>query len=116
VVQCQNNLRHLVAQATTAGATVILTTIFPAGYLRLGYRAFGLPEIGPLVVEVNRYLTILVGPRVVLFDAYTLLSENGLVKGEYTLDLLHLNAAGYDALNRSLTLLLLTLAQSRAAD
>jgi hypothetical protein len=42
-----------------------------------------------------------------------LLSENGLVKGEYSLDLLHLNPAGYDALNRSLTPLLLNLAQTR---
>ena len=113
VVQCQNNIRHLVSQATTGGATVILTTIFPAGYLRLGYREFGLSEIGPLVVEVNNYLTILAGPHVVLFDGYALLSENDLVKGEYTLDLLHLNAAGYDALNQALVPLLLTLAQSR---
>jgi lysophospholipase L1-like esterase len=113
VVQCQNNIRQLVSQATTGGATVILTTIFPAGYLRLGYREFGLSEIGPLVVEVNNYLTILAGPHVVLFDAYALLSENDLVKGEYTLDLLHLNAAGYDALNQALVPLLLTLAQSR---
>lgn len=114
VVQCQNNIRHLVAQATAAGATVILTTIFPAGYLRLGYREFGFSKMGSLVVEVNNYLSILAGPQIVLFDAYALLSENGLVNGEYTLDLLHLNAAGYDALNRSLVPLLLTLAQSRA--
>lgn len=115
VVQCQNNIRQLVAQVTAGGATVILTTIFPAGYLHLGYREFGLSEIGSLVVEVNNYLTILAKPQVILFDAYTLLSENGLVKGEYTLDLLHLNAAGYAALNQSLIPLLLKLAQSRAA-
>jgi lysophospholipase L1-like esterase len=115
VVQCQNNIRQLVAQATAGGATVILSTIFPAGYLRLGYREFGLSEIGPLVVEVNNYLTILARPQVILFDAYNLLSENGLVKGEYTLDLLHLNAAGYDALNHALAPLLADLAQSRAS-
>ncbi|MCL4298444.1 MAG: SGNH/GDSL hydrolase family protein [Anaerolineae bacterium] len=112
VVQCQNNIRQLVSQVTTSGATVILTTVFPAGYLRLGYREFGLSEISSLVVEVNKYLTILARPQVILFDAYTLLSENGLVKGEYTLDLLHLNSAGYAALNQSLTPLLLDLAQS----
>lgn len=115
VKQCQNNIRQLVSQATAGGAIVILTTIFPASYLGLGYHEFGLSEISSLVVEVNDYLTILAGPRVILFDAYTLLSENGLVKGEYTLDLLHLNVAGYAALNQSLTPLLLKLAQSRAA-
>jgi lysophospholipase L1-like esterase len=115
VVQCQNNIRHLVSQATAAGATVILTTIFPVGCLRLGYREFSLSKIGSLVVGVNSYLTILTGPRVILFDAYSLLSENGLVKGEYTLNLLHLNSTGYDALNRSLTPLLLNLAQSPAS-
>jgi lysophospholipase L1-like esterase len=50
-----------------------------------------------------------------LFDAYTLLSENSLVKGEYTLDLLHLNAAGYDTLNHALTPLLLQVAQTNAS-
>lgn len=115
VVQCQNNIRHLVTQAVAGGATVILTTIFPAGYLRLGYREFGLSDVGPLLVEVNNYLTILAGPQVILFDAYALLSENGLVKGEYTLDLLHLNATGYEALNRSLVPMLTNLAQSRAS-
>jgi hypothetical protein len=48
-------------------------------------------------------------------EALTLLSENGLVKGEYTLDLLHLNAAGYEALNQSLAPLLTDLAQTRAS-
>lgn len=57
-------------------------------------------------------LTILAGPQVILFDAYTFLSENGLVKGEYTLDLLHLNSTGYAALNLSLIPLLLDLAQA----
>lgn len=115
VVQCQNNIRHLVTQATVGGATVILTTIFPAGYLRLGYREFGLSEVGPQVTQVNNYLTILTGPQVILFDAYALLSENGLVKAEYTLDLLHLNTAGYDALNHALTPLLIDLTQRRAS-
>ncbi len=113
VVQSQNNIRQLVSQMTAGGATVILTTVFPAGYLRLDYREFGLSEIGSLVVEVNNYLTILARPQVILFDAYTLLSENGLVKGQYTLDLLHLNSAGYAALNLSLIPLLLNLAQTR---
>ncbi len=113
VVQCQNNIRQPVSQATGSGATVILTTIFPAGYVGLGYHEFGLSELGPLVLKVNHYLVTLAGPRVILFDAYTLLSENGLVKGEYTLDLLHLNSAGYAALNRALTPLLLNLTQTR---
>lgn len=113
VVQCQNNIRQLVSQATASGAIVVLTTIFPAGNLHLGYREFGMLEIGPQVVEVNNYLATLAGPKVILFDAYTLLFENGLVKGEYTLDLLHLNSAGYAALNRALAPLLLNLAQTR---
>lgn len=69
----------------------------------------------PPLVEVNNYLTILTSPQVILFDACTLLSENGLVKGEYTLDPLHLNTAGYAVLNESLIPLLLNLAQTHVA-
>lgn len=47
VVQYQNNIRQLIAQATAGAAAVILTPIFPAGYPHLGYHEFGMFAIGP---------------------------------------------------------------------
>jgi lysophospholipase L1-like esterase len=74
-----------------------------------------LQQAGLIAVRYPEHHLILANLQVILFDTYTLLSENGLVKGEYTLDLLHLNAAGYDALNHALTPLLLQVAQTNAS-
>ncbi len=38
----------------------------------------------------------------IIFDAYAVLEENGKTKTAYTKDLLHINSAGYEAINREL--------------
>ena len=60
-------------------------------------------EIAEAIDEVNTFIHSLAAPDVVLFDAYALLaSDDGFVLPEYTLDLLHINAIGYETLNREL--------------
>jgi lysophospholipase L1-like esterase len=58
-------------------------------------------------VDVNSYIRSLATDQVLVFDAARLLSDkNGNLKQEYSPDGLHLNEAGYRALNVELVNLL----------
>lgn len=103
VARCQENIRQIVSQSTDLGATVILTTIFPVGRVPVERRPFWSDEVAAAVDEVNAYIRSLAGEQVVVLDAFAILAdERGVARPEYSRDLLHLNEAGYEALNEAL--------------
>jgi lysophospholipase L1-like esterase len=80
---------------------VILTTIFPVGDVDMFF--YSQAEIAEAIDEVNAFIHSLAAPEVIIFDAYAILAgDGGIALGEYTQDLLHINASGYEALNREL--------------
>ncbi|GAB4580717.1 MAG: SGNH/GDSL hydrolase family protein [Anaerolineales bacterium] len=106
----KDNLAEIVTQATSAGTTVILTTIFPLGEIPLERRFVWSEEVALAMAEVNAFIYTLEGPNVIIFDTGRVLAgEDGIVQKSYSLDFLHLNPAGYQALNARLTPLLGTL-------
>jgi lysophospholipase L1-like esterase len=102
IADARTNLAALVARARADGATVVLTTIFPAAAPSLAERL--LPSSSAAAVaEVNAYLHSLAAPGVIILDTATILAdEHGVVRDEFRLDMWHLNAAGYAALNTAL--------------
>jgi len=103
VAECKANIQQIVALSTGQGARVILATIFPLGRIPPQRRPFWSDEVAPAIAEVNRYLATLASDDVQLFDAAAILSNRqGTVDPRYSHDFLHLNRAGYDALNREL--------------
>ena len=107
---CRTNLAALVARARAQGTAVILTTIFPLGRVPLQRRLFGSPQVAAAIQEVNDFLRSLAGEGVTVFDAARhLAGRGGAVRKEYQRDYLHLNAAGYAALNLGLAKMLTTL-------
>jgi len=112
IQQCQANIAEIVRRARALGATVILATIFPTGRVPLQRQLFWSADIPAAVQTVNGYLPTLQSNGVVIFDAAQVLADaNGGLRAEYSRDELHLNAAGYEALNQALGPLLLKLAQ-----
>jgi hypothetical protein len=92
---------------------VIVSTIFPTGEVPLQRRLVWSDEIEAAIVDVNSFIRSLTMEKVVIFDAAALLSDaNGKMKFEYSADELHLNQAGYETLNRELTLLLKAIQES----
>jgi hypothetical protein len=82
---------------------VILTTIFPAGQIPLHRQLVWSDTIHFAVKEVNRFIRDLAQDQVIIFDTAAILSDaNGQMSPEYSSDELHLNEAGYEALNREL--------------
>jgi lysophospholipase L1-like esterase len=103
IANCKANLREMIDRSRTLGATVIVTTIFPVGEVPLIRRPFWSADVAPAVEDVNAFLRSLAGERVIVFDAYAVLQDGGTVRAEYALDELHLNDAGYAALNTELS-------------
>ncbi|GAB4425543.1 MAG: SGNH/GDSL hydrolase family protein [Anaerolineae bacterium] len=102
IAACQANLRQIVARAVDLGATLILTTIFPpAADPRAGWSRDH-AALAETIEQVNRDLRQLAGERVTLLETAPLLTEQGRVKPDFALDTLHLNRAGYAALNTAL--------------
>lgn len=104
VSSCLQNLRRTVDAVRERGAAVILTTVIPStGNPPLARRMYWSPRIDAAVGRVNAELRGWAGDGIRVLDAAALVSdERGLLRPEYATDLLHLNAAGYDALNGEL--------------
>lgn len=103
IAGCKENLAAIVQRVTEQDATVILTTIFPPARPSLVRRPFWSDAVGEAVIDVNEYLKTLAAEQVILLDSAALLaSDNGLIRPEYSYDLLHINQTGYVELNQAL--------------
>jgi lysophospholipase L1-like esterase len=103
IANCKSSLEQIVAQAREMGATVILTTVFPLGEVPLERRIVWSPAVGESISEINGFIQSLEGEGVVVLDTVPILvNEDGRVRQAYSRDLLHLNEAGYAALNGEL--------------
>lgn len=101
--QCKENLRRIVELSIESGANVTITTVFPTGRVPWERRIFWSEDVALAVHDVNAFIHSLKGERVDVFDAYrVLVAADGLINPAYSRDFLHLNAAGYAALNREL--------------
>lgn len=111
MADCLDNIQVILRQAQDLGATVILTTVFPVTEPSLERRIFfWSDDITRAVNEVNIKLRGLASERVIVLDADAiLLGANGLARPDYMEDALHLNPAGYAALNQRLVQLLASL-------
>lgn len=103
VANCKANITRMVEASKRLGATVIITTIFPAGEVPLARKPFWSDAIGQAVKEVNAYIVTLAGDRTIVVDAFSLLADSqGVMVQKYAIDELHLNEQGYTILNQEL--------------
>ena len=103
VTSCVDNIRQIVQKSVDLGAVVILTTIFPVGKVPVERMPFWSDDVSLAVEQVNATLRSWEGGGVIVLDAFSLLAdEQGVTRSAYSQDLLHLTAAGYEALNNAL--------------
>ncbi len=105
---CKANIESIVQKSLELDATIILTTVFPtSGNVPLTRRLVWSDDVDDAIGEVNNFIRNYQPDNVIIFDAAVILSnEDGYTRSEYVYDLLHLNRAGYDALNIDLTKIL----------
>ncbi|MGD1873419.1 MAG: SGNH/GDSL hydrolase family protein [Mastigocoleus sp.] len=107
IATCKSNIKEIVDESRKIGATVIISTIFPVGKVPLERQPFWSDEIGKAVEELNTYIKTLAEDKIIVFDAFPILADSqGMMLQEYSLDELHLNERGYNALNKKLVELL----------
>lgn len=111
IERCKKNIETIVRLSRELGATVILTTVFPVGKVPLERRLFWSPEVQTAVANVNEFIKLQQGEGVAILDSAVLQDENGTIRNEYSLDMLHLTDAGYEALNQSLRTILASLSK-----
>jgi len=103
IADCKRHIETIVCQARQIQAIVILCTIFPLGPERWLNQISTSSGIMDAVDEVNDFIYSLAREHVVIFDTSKILAdENGRVCKTYSRDRLHLNQAGYQALNQQL--------------
>lgn len=110
IADCKRHIETIVYQARQIQAIVILCTIFPLGPERWLNKISTSSGIMDAVDEVNDFIYSLAKENVLIFDTSKILAaENGRVYKTYSRDRLHLNQAGYQALNQKLIKILVQL-------
>ena len=97
----KTNRTAIIDRLNRAGIHVIVSTIYPFGDISLARRPVWSDRTLEARDETNREVRQLNRPLVTLFDADAIFAVDGRMKAEYQLDELHLNEAGYEALNRA---------------
>jgi lysophospholipase L1-like esterase len=107
ISNCKANLKQIVDLSVAEGAQVIITTIFPLGKLPIERRSFWSDDVNIAIHDVNTFIETLASDRVTVFDTSKVLANSdGIVYPQYSQDFLHLNPAGYNALNEAIYKLL----------
>lgn len=96
------NLRAMLETIDDGTRRVVLMTILPPARRDLLHRILWSGDVEGAVRDVNERLRALGGDRLTLFDGAPVLAPGGAVEPRYAADTLHLNAAGYAALDAAI--------------
>jgi lysophospholipase L1-like esterase len=100
---CFANLNTLVIRMTEHGIHVVVLTIIPPGRPGLLRNLVWSEAIYTAVERVNATIKNLQGRRITVVDCAQVMCIGKRVKPQYARDTLHLNSAGYEMLNTSLS-------------
>jgi len=104
IQNCKTNIEQIVDLSLATGARVVVTTIFPLGKLPIERRPFWSDDVEISITNVNEFIKTLASDQVTIFESGKVLSNSdGKVNSRYSRDFLHLNPAGYAALNEAIS-------------
>ncbi len=102
VAETEQNIRSIATTIADRGIPVIVTTIFPPAPPELARRPIWSSEINAQIDHVNARLLNWSHPNVTVADCDAILRRGAHIDPAYAIDTLHLNQAGYEALNLAL--------------
>ena len=111
----ESNLRAILGTIDDGGRSAVLLTVFPPAAPDLLHRLAWSGDVGGAVRDANARLRGLGGDRLTLLDCDPVLAPGGALDARYAADTLHLNAAGYAALNAAIEPVLARLAAQVSA-
>ncbi|HUD72200.1 MAG TPA: GDSL-type esterase/lipase family protein [Dongiaceae bacterium] len=98
----ETNLRAMLDILSGGGRQVVLLTIFPVGERGLLHRLIWPGNIDGAVRATNARLRAWGGDRLTVLDCDPILAPQGSIDPRYAVDPLHLNEAGYTALDAAI--------------
>lgn len=108
--QVRNNLHEIMLRCRQIHAQAVLATIFPLGRWTVFESWIDWQQVQDDISEINSELESLKEDGVhVLHSAAALCGADGFVQPRYSQDVLHLNAAGYQALDGALSQILVNM-------
>ena len=102
VKSCWENLNTIARQIIDQDVRLVILTIFPPGPVNVFRSPFWSDEIHRGIDQVNEKIKGLKDQGIIVVDCDAILALDRSIKVEYAKDTLHLNSAGYEALNDSL--------------
>lgn len=102
VRQTHQNILKIANTLSEAGIQVLITTIFPPAEIELLRKPLWSDKVNESIDYVNAQLLAYEGPKITTVDCDAILRDGKYIKDGYSLDTLHLNEAGYHALNQQL--------------
>ncbi|MFC1633194.1 SGNH/GDSL hydrolase family protein [Planctomycetota bacterium] len=112
VNSCWENLETVAGQIADRDIQLVILTIFPPGPVDLRRRAIWSSDIHQGIDQVNEKIRRLQDRGIIVVDCDILLAFGRSIKPEYAKDMFHLNSAGYETLNGSLSPILQELIQN----
>ena len=107
VSSVKTNLTSIISNLSQKNKTVIVSTIFPIAEKSYYNFSFFKEPIKESIAEINQWILTLDYQNVVILDlASHLAGDNGTLRSKFAIDRLHLNSAGYEAINEELKHLL----------
>ena len=106
IQDCKDNIQLLADKAKLINSKLVMTTVFPLGYISIFRKALGISE-APIIngiERVNDYIKTLASDDLLIFDSYGyLLGDDRKINPAFSSDWLHLNGGGYKHLNSHLS-------------
>lgn len=103
VQNTKDNIMKLVQLSLDTGAQrVVVTTIFPLGEIPWERRLVWSDDVAVAIDEVNSFLASLANDRVEIMNTSAIIAQDDIVLPQFRRDFLHINPAGYAALNQEL--------------
>ena len=102
VRSCVDNIKTMAERIDRRGCRLVVLSVLSPGRPEWQRRWVWSDAIYIAVQEVNDRLKDLLSTHVAFVDCGTVLSEHGRIRRAYAVDCLHLNRAGYEAMNQYL--------------
>ncbi len=102
IENCTQNLKSMVKRLRDQEITVVVLTVYPVGPVTLARRPIWSDRIPAAIARVNRGLSELAGPGLIVIDCDPTLASDGRMRPPYARDVFHLTSGGYQALNELL--------------
>lgn len=108
ISDCISNIDTLIARSREVGAQVVITTIFPVAATPIQRRWQWSDAAYEAIKRINDHIRSLRRDGVYVLDSYAILVDpaTGLAQPTYVDSFMHINSAGYQALNQALQPLL----------